>query len=757
MKRACAIVVAGLAGLASGQPDGVRECGTLVTAEQYEAYAARALAGVHALPGGMERSGWVVPVVFHVVRRGDGTGGIPEERLAQGMIDLDAGFAGSGLSFCRPVETRYIDDDALFQRFDSNDMDVMLAQAVPNAVNVVCAPNATSGGMAVCGAATLPGWGDSFILMRNSCLGVPSNPTTFTHEMGHYFDLLHTHDGYQCADGRDCDITGDLICDTPPDPRLSSGTVNSQCEYTGGQMGPCHGDSAFEPDTRNFMSYSRALCREHFSQGQIDRMVGALLNLRPELAYPECPDLRPDPGMMLASRRSDGGWPNWHSLNARALGHGRFIAFDSLASDLVEGDVNGKQDVFRFEVVTGEVRIVSVGPDGSGGTGSAYGAQGSADGALIAFMSTGGGYGPADTNGKVDVYLKDMAGGSVRRISIAHDGGETDGDSYPLFMAADGRFLLFGSEATNIVPGDTNGFADIFLCELDSGAIERVSLTHDGAQVDADAGGAAMSDDGRLIVFSSKGTNIVPGDTNGVNDVFLLDRGSGTLRRLSAGWNGGEADGASVAPSISGDGNLVSFVSKATNLVEGDANGAVDDGFVHDLRDGSTRLVTVGFDGSAADGATSRASISGDGRYVVMLSAAKNLVPFRTPPVHAQGYLKDLVTGRTELISRGIAGSWADGQVASPVVSRGGRVAAFCTSAENILDLPGQEDFHIFALDRRARCPGDFDDDGERSTLDVLAFLGAWAAGDGAADANLDGLVDTRDVMEFLNAWAPGC
>jgi Tol biopolymer transport system component len=755
LKRACAIV-ASVSGLAMGQ-QGLVECGTVTDGEAYDAYAARVLAGVHELPVQLGRSEWVVPVVFHVVRRSDGTGGISEARLEQGMIDLAIGFAGTPFTFCRPIETRFIDDDALYQRFDNDDIDVMLAQAAAHAINVVCAPNATVGGTPVCGAATLPGGGISYVLMRNSCLGTASNPSTLTHEIGHYFDLVHTHDGHQCADGRDCDITGDLICDTPPDPGLNSGNVDRDCVYTGTGHGPCDGDSLWNPDTRNHMSYSRPLCRVRFSQGQVDRMVGALLNLRPDLAFSECPELRADPGMELASRRPDGGYPDSHSLNARVLGHGRFLVFDSYASDVVDGDTNGLPDVFLLDRATGQTTIVSVGPDSSSGDGWALGAHGSADGILIAFVSNAGGYGVPDENGKEDIYLKNMIDGSIRRITLAYDGGETDGDSFVMGMTPGGQLLLLASEATNLVPGDTNGVQDIFLYELATGAIERVSLTHDGGQALGGASGSgSMSDDGRFIAFTSAATNLVPGDTNGVQDVFLLDRAVGKVRRLSVGAAGEEADGRSYGTVLSGDGSLVSFVSDATNLVHDDDNGHRD-AFVHEIASGRTSLVTVGHDGAAADGDTTRAAISGDGRYVVLHSAASNLVEFRSPPVHAQVYVKDLKDGGMELASRGVAGWFADGQVSVPSISRGGRLVAFSTAAKNMLEVPSPGAFHVYTLDRLASCPADFDDNGALDTLDVLAFLVAWSSRDGAADFNLDGAVDTQDVLAFLNAWAAGC
>jgi hypothetical protein len=129
--------------------------------------------------------------------------------------------------------------------------------------------------------------------MANNCTGLPTNHSTFPHEIGQYFDLFHTHEtsfgGPECTSGSNCATAGDLVCDTPADPVLGSGNVNGSCQYTGGGNGPCAGDPPYAPDPTNFMSYSLKTCRDNFSPQQNSRALATLLNLRPELVLSQCP------------------------------------------------------------------------------------------------------------------------------------------------------------------------------------------------------------------------------------------------------------------------------------------------------------------------------------------------------------------------------------------------------------------------------------------------------------------------------------
>ena len=143
-------------------------------------------------------------------------------------------------------------------------------------------------------------------------------------------------------------------------------------------------------------------------------------------------------------------------------------------------------------------------------------------------------------------------------------------------LSADGRFVVLGSWATNLVSGDTNDKNDVFVHDRQTGTAQRVNVSSTGAQADGFAGGGAISADGRFVAFSSDATNLVAGDTNALGDSFVRDRQAGATRRVSVRTNGAEGNGRSLFEGLSSDGRLVVFSSEASNLVPGDTNGALD-------------------------------------------------------------------------------------------------------------------------------------------------------------------------------------
>ncbi len=212
-------------------------------------------------------------------------------------------------------------------------------------------------------------------------------------------------------------------------------------------------------------------------------------------------------------------------------------------------------------------------------------------------------------------------------MSVATDGTEADGVSYTSAISADGRFVAFYSGATNLVSGDTNGTTDVFVHDRQTGTTERVSVATGGGQADNGSfGPPAISADGRFVAFYSNATNLVGGDTNSKYDIFVHDRQTGTTERVSVATGGGQATDSSQSPAISADGRFVTFYSNATNLVGGDTNGAADV-FVHDRQTGTTERVSVATGGGQATGGDSYdPAISADGRFVAFDSAATNLV-----------------------------------------------------------------------------------------------------------------------------------
>jgi uncharacterized repeat protein (TIGR01451 family) len=193
-------------------------------------------------------------------------------------------------------------------------------------------------------------------------------------------------------------------------------------------------------------------------------------------------------------------------------------------------------------------------------------------------------------------------------------------------ISADGRYVAFHSDSGELVTGDTNDRDDVFLHDRQTSQTTRISVTSSGEQVDAESRQPSISSDGRYIAFHSDGAPLVSGDTNSSFDIFVHDRQTGQVQRVSVASGGAQANSYSYNPSISNDGRYVAFESQATNLVTGDTNGAYDI-FVHDRQTGQTSRVSIASSGSQGNNASINAAISPDGRFVTFESSADNLLP----------------------------------------------------------------------------------------------------------------------------------
>jgi len=202
-----------------------------------------------------------------------------------------------------------------------------------------------------------------------------------------------------------------------------------------------------------------------------------------------------------------------------------------------------------------------------------------------------------------------VAGQVTERVSVDSLGVQGNGDTYEASISADGRYVAFESAASNLVSGDTNSFTDVFVRDRQSGTTKRVSVSSLGAQGNNDSNGASISADGRYVAFSSRASNLIGGDTNVTSDVFVRDRQSGTTERVSIGSGGAQANDASGPASISADGRFVAFVSDATNLVSGDTNG-VTDIFVRDRVSGTTERVSIDSGGLEGDSGSYQPALS---------------------------------------------------------------------------------------------------------------------------------------------------
>jgi Tol biopolymer transport system component len=267
--------------------------------------------------------------------------------------------------------------------------------------------------------------------------------------------------------------------------------------------------------------------------------------------------------------------------------------------------------------------------------------------------------------------------GPAHRASIAIAGGDADCISIEPCLSADGRFIAFQSYASNLVPGDTNGCSDVFVHDRVTGLTERVSISSSGEQGSFYSGEPAISADGRFIAFRSDATNLVPADTNGVADVFVYERVTRKTWRVSTCPGRAEPNGPSGRPSISRDGRFVAFESEATNLVPGDRNG-VQDVFVRDREGLVTTRISVVPSGDAG-GASRSPSISGDGRAVAFVSRAPNFAREAADDLDDDVFLFDF-RGRTLTLLSADEGGCAGGGDA-PVISEDGSVVVFESAA----------------------------------------------------------------------------
>ena len=370
------------------------------------------------------------------------------------------------------------------------------------------------------------------------------------------------------------------------------------------------------------------------------------------------------------STSSGGVNGNRDSDNPAISGNGHFVVFDSAATNLVQGDNNSQclsasgtnincPDVFIKDMDAGTTRLVSVTAAGVQGNNSSQHGAVSADGRFVAFSSASTNLVADDTNGKTDVFLKDMQTGAVKLVSAGADGSQGDDDSDAPSISADGRLVAFRSLASTLVPGDTNGKTDVFLKDTQTGALTRVSTSAEGAQGNAASGytSLAISANGRFVAFESGATNLVADDTNGKTDVFLKDTQTGAIALVSVSAAGAQGDEDSYESlSVSADGRFVGFSSDASNLVAGDSNqtSGKTDIFLKDMQTGAIQLISTSSGGVQALGRSLTVSISADAHFVAFDSEAANLVAGDTNN-KSDVFLKDTQTGATTRVSTSTA------------------------------------------------------------------------------------------------------
>jgi Tol biopolymer transport system component/putative cell wall-binding protein len=389
------------------------------------------------------------------------------------------------------------------------------------------------------------------------------------------------------------------------------------------------------------------------------------------------------------------------SYRAAISANGRFVVFVSGAANLVPDDTNGFYDVFVRDRQNGTTERVSVASDGSQGNDHSglSGVSIGADGRYVVFGSEALNLlAPSDEAGMGVIYLRDRQNGTTTRVSETPAGALPDGSSWDPSISADGRYVAFVSSAGDIVAGDTNGANDVFVRDLQEETTERVSLTNGGQQADGHSWACAISGDGLSVAFQSSATNLVVGDTNARDDIFVRDIQAGTTVRASVSNNEYPSNDGSYDPAISADGRYVAFPSDASNLVSGDTNYRRD-AFVRDLVAGTTVRASVSSSEAQGNLSSGSRSISADGRYVAFLSFASNLVPGDTNGLE-DVFVRDLVAGTTTRVNTSGSGTQANGATwMSAALSADGTCVVFESEASNLVagDTNGVSDIMVAA------------------------------------------------------------
>ncbi|MGI8683954.1 MAG: TolB family protein [Acidimicrobiales bacterium] len=437
---------------------------------------------------------------------------------------------------------------------------------------------------------------------------------------------------------------------------------------------------------------------------------------------------------------------------------GAYVVFESTANDLVAGqdDAGGTPDVFLFARATGAVTLVSHAPGST--TRVTFGFNRSpsmsADGAYVTFQSSAGDLveGQIEANSGEDVFLFARATGAVTLVSHAPGSATTTANSSSVnpVISADGTTVAFGSFATNLVAGqsDGNGTVDVFLFTRATGTIILVSHTPAGAATTGNqsSSAASISADGAYVAFHSSATDLVAGDANGRADAFLFARATGALTLVShaAGSATTPANDTSVNPVMSADGAYVAFSSDATNLVAGqtDANGSRRDAYLFARATGVVTLVSHASAGATTTGndASGASSISADGAYVTFSSAATNLVAGQSDPnrpvanTNWDMFLFERATGAVTLVSHipESTTTTANNSSFASLISVDGTTVVFMSDATNLVagqsDSNGSTDVFLFAraADPPGAQPADFDGNGTTDKSIYRPSTGQW-------------------------------
>jgi Tol biopolymer transport system component len=438
----------------------------------------------------------------------------------------------------------------------------------------------------------------------------------------------------------------------------------------------------------------------------------------------------------LISVNSNGDSGNNRADSPSISADGRYIVFESSASNLVPDDTNGTEDIFLRDLQTNETRLVSLSAVGSLGNNDSSDSSISADGRYVVFESDADNLVPEDTNGDEDIFLRDLQANTTIRISVSSNAALGNNDSSDPSISANGRYVVFESDASNLVANDTNAIKDIFVRDLQTNTTRLVSFGDGGegggTLSNNESSDPAISADGRYIVFESDASNLDLNDTNDTEDIYLYDMETNTTRLVSA-IVGSSGNNESSDPSISADGRYVVFESDADNLVDDDTNGE-EDIFVRDLQANTISLVSFSFNGGQGNDSSSNPKISADGRYVVFESDASNLVPNDSNDT-TDIFVRDLQTNTTRLVSLNVNGIPGNDESINPTISADGSDLVFVSLASDLVANDTNDIEDVFSV--------------ELGELPTLSLSKLDIDANTQADALSDGVLLVRKLFGF--------
>ncbi|MCA9905708.1 MAG: PD40 domain-containing protein, partial [Anaerolineae bacterium] len=328
--------------------------------------------------------------------------------------------------------------------------------------------------------------------------------------------------------------------------------------------------------------------------------------------------------LTLISVAADGvTFGNGDSVAPAVTSDGRYVAFQSAARNLLSAAVSTTWAIFLRDTQTNETVIISVAPDGSAADAQSRLPAISADGRYIAYQSQATNLTNDEDTIIYDIFLFDRDTNETIRVSNSYDGGMPFGQSERAAISADGRYVAYDSVAPNIIPDDTNSFMDVFVYDRTTGQTKRVSVSSSGAQNSGTSSNPALTADGQYITFSASGS--LQTGYGGPYNVYLHDQLNGQTIQISLPMSNTQAGAESGGSVLSSDGNYVVYSSYANSLVHGDTNGATDI-FRYDRTTGVTARLSLTETGAQANDGTFTPRVSANGELLTYWSKASNLV-----------------------------------------------------------------------------------------------------------------------------------